>query len=327
MSYSTIEGSRENGFSVEMDRLKFLNLPREEIAEIVRRRGKPKNVALVVDGTRRMLQLTSYNDGVYSYKEDPANEMRELMKISVGAGDILFDMGVEVVTGPLATMGNLQRSGFVPYGLKLLLDPLKEGDTLGVLERHNAALTFYGDLDYIRSLDGGEIVDQYVNFFNNRNPADPKRRVLVGLAISSESDLLSAYKTYGQLFEQNRSAPTIEELRQAYFGFKVPPVDVFIRTNEVKESGCLHPLLKTDTTQLFFPVSPGILSMNERVLREIMYDYLYNRIRSGGTHEHQVLTVEEMNEARVFYESRKFQVIGVGSRVSDDFWIASSPDE
>jgi len=326
MSYPTTE--RQQGES-DLGRIglqDFLDLQRRDVAEIVKKQGRPKNVALVVDGTRRMLQLAS-EAGVYSYEQDPANEMRQLMEVSVSAGDILFDMGVEVIIGPLATMGNLKRPGFIPHGLKLLLDPLTEEDTLEVLERHHAALTFYGDLDHIRSQNEGGVIDKYVDFFNQRNPKNPQHRVLVGLGISADSDILSVARLYSTFTSESGMTPSVEDLRKTYFGFRVPPVDIFIRSNEVKESGCLHPLLESDETQLYFPTSPGALSINEKVLRMILYDYLYNRIKSGGTHTHGVLSEEERKFALEFYQANRDRVIGVGGQVGGDFWVDIPPIE
>ncbi len=316
------EGQSYPDYSRRLSQAEFLQLSRSEVAEIVGQRGKPKNVALVVDGTRRMLQLTSHLEDVYSYEHDPSNEMRQLMEKSVETGDLLFDMGVEFVTGPLATMGNLTRPGFIPYGLKLLLDPLTGDDTLRVLEKHQASLHFYGDMDYIRTQEGGEIIDQYITFFENINPTVPRHRVLVGLGISTKSDLVLSARAFSEFKELYGKEPSVEELREYRFGFPVPPIDIFVRTNEVKLSGCLDPLLQSDETQFYFPVSPGILSLEEPVIRTVLHDYLYNRAVSGGKHVHQVLTQEEIHEVLKYYDANKTRVLGVGRQIGGDIWIS-----
>jgi len=295
----------------------FQNMKRSEIQEIVKERGVPKCVVVMLDGTRRVLKLEpGYHDKWLYYE----NNIKGLIYKSMEVADTFFDFGLNTVIGPLASIGNINRKNFMPDGLDKLLSPLIEDYPVSVMEKHEAIISFYGDLDYLKNFKGGDIVKKYTEIFKQIAPKNPKRHILLGVAFSTDTETDVIAEQAINYFKETGSVPTHNDLVKNYFGFNVPPIDIFIRTNEVKLSGGMTPLLTQHDTQLYFPVSPGILSMTEPVLRKIMYDYLFSRVLSHGMHEHSPIDDNQASEIKNFYYEQKNDVLGVG-RLVGDVWI------
>lgn len=296
----------------------FLELNRGEIAEVVRNGGTPKCACIMLDGTRRVLKLEpGFHDDRWLYYED---HIKGLIYKSVEVADNFFDFGLDTVLGPLASLGNLSRKDFMPVGLDRLLKPLLDEYPRSVMKKNSVAVSFYGDLERVRSMKGGEIIDKYADALNKINPINPKCRILLGVGFSTDTETDIIAQQAINFYKKSGKTPSHEDLVKGYFGFNVPPIDIFIRTNEVKPSGGLTPLLVQHDTQMYFPVSPGIISLSENVLRRILYDFLYNRVLSHGMHEHLPVTDAEADKVKNFYNERKDEVLGVGRRVGD-MWI------
>lgn len=301
-----------------LDQEKFQQLSRNEIAEIVKEKRLPKCVAIMLDGTRRILKLEpEFRDDSWLYNED---HIKGLIYKSMQVADTFFDFGVDTVIGPLASLGNLNRKNFMPEGLDRLFSPLTDEYSLDVIKKQKVGISFYGDLDHARNLSGGEIIDKYSKILEKICPKNPQKRILLGIGFSTDTETDIIARLAVDYFNKNERVPNHDQLVENYFGFQVPPIDIFIRTNEVKLSGGLTPLLTGPDTQLYFPVSPGIMSLTEPVLRKILYDYLFSRTLSHGTHEHSPISDSEAEEIKNFYIDHKNTVLGVGKKVGD-IWI------
>ncbi len=301
----------------------FLRMYREEIAEIVRARGTPKCACIMLDGTRRVLKLEpGYHDDKWLYYED---HIKGLIYKSMEVADTFFDFGLDTVIGPLASLGNLNRKDFMPTGLDRLLSPLLDEYSVSIMQKHGAAISFYGDLDHVRAMNGGEIIDNYARILEKINPANPEKHILLGVGFSTDTETDIIARQAIEFYRKTGQTPLHEDLVKQYFGHEAPPIDIFIRTNEVKPSGGLTPLLTQHDTQMYFPVSPGIMSLSEPVLRKILYDYLFGRVLSHGMHEHGPVTDEEALKVKNFYIKNKNEVMGIGQRVAD-MWIHKDVD-
>lgn len=296
----------------------FLKSDRGEIAEIIKETGQPKCVAVMLDGTRRVLKLKpGFHDDRWLYHED---HITGLIHKSIEVADTFFDCGLDTVIGPLASLGNLNRKNFMPLGLERLLNPLLDEYSLSIYKKHNAAVTFYGDLDGARNMQGGEIIDKYIESFKKINPKIPQKHILIGIGFSTDRETEIIANLAIDYYKETGKNPIRNDLIKKYFGQDVPAIDIFIRTNEVKMSGGLTPLLTQHDTQLYFPVAPGIMSLTEPVIKSILYDYLYSRILSHGMHEHSPITEQEAEVVSNFYEIHQNEVLGLGRRVGD-LWI------
>jgi len=301
-----------------MDLKQFLELDNGSIYDIIKERNKPKNVALMIDGTRRMLKLEPERyEGGWLYDLD---HIKKLMYKSVETVDMLFNLGINTVMGPLASIGNLKREQFMPQGLNHLLDPLFDEFSVSVIKKHNASVFLYGDLGYVRSLNGGEMIDDYITRFSEISSKNPEKHVAIGIGFSTNHETKLIANNAIDFYKRENREPLFEELVFEHFGFNAEPIDIFIRTNEIKSSGGLTPLLTSPDTQFYFPVSPGIISISEYTLKLILHDYLFNRSLSHGMHEHSPISDLDAEKVKDFYIESKNNVIGVGKRVSD-IWI------
>ena len=275
----------------------------------------------MLDGTRRVLKIKpGFHDDRWLYHED---HITGLIHKSIEVADTFFDFGLNTVIGPLASLGNLNRKDFMPVGLGRLLKPLMDGYSLSVYKKQNAAVSFYGDLEYAREMKGGEIIDQYIESFKKINPEFPQKRILIGIGFSTDRETEIIANLAIDFYKESGNRPDKKDLIEKYFGVNIPPVDIFIRTNEVKPSGGLTPLLIQHDTQLYFPVSPGIMSLSEITIRKILYDYLFSRVLSHGMHEHNPISDEQAKIVKDFYDQHRDDVLGVGRRVGD-MWIHDS---
>jgi len=296
----------------------FLKLNRKEIAKIVRGRKKPECVGIMLDGTRRMLKLEpGYHDDSWLYYKD---YISNLIYKSIETCDWFFDMGIKVVVGPLASLGNLGRKNFMPEGLQRLLDPLVKNFPTSVYKKHNTAVSFYGDLDSARSMRGGKMINRYLEYFKRVNPKKPDTHIVIGIGFSTDNETRIIAHEAIEYYIKKGEKPSFKQLVKKYFGCDLPPIDIFIRTNEVRASGGLTPLLTGHDTQFYFPVSPGVISFSENMIRRVLYDYLFSRIISHGMHEHSPITDKEAKLLKKFYFDSKNTVLGIGRRIGD-IWI------
>lgn len=296
----------------------FLTLQNTDIAELVHNVGRPKCAAVMLDGTRRVLKLRSgFHNDPWLYHED---HITGLIHKSMATADTLFECGLDTLIGPLASVGNLHRRGFMPLGLERLLCPLQDEYSLSICKKHNAAITFYGDIAGASAMQGGDLINQYIDFFNKINPTNPKKHIIIGVGFSTDQETEIIANQAIKFFQETGKAPTRHDLVTRYFGFDAPSIDIFIRTNEVKSSGGLTPLLTQHDTQFYFPVAPGVMSLTEDSIKLILYDYLFSRVLSHGMHEHKPITDDEATQVSGFYEAHKQDILGVGRRVGD-MWI------
>lgn len=296
----------------------FLRMNYDEITAIISKKGKPKCVALMADGTRRMLKLNcKHKDDVWLYDRKHINKMIERVMIVV---DFLFSVGVEVIIGPLISFSNILRPRYLSEGLPTILDALIESFSSELIEKHHITVSFYGDLNYIKSLPGGEIIKSYQQQFKAKSSLVSNRRVLIGLGFNTchETELIARLSI--DFYLKFNHYPSYSELVQTYFGAEVPQIDIFIRTNEMRDSGGLTPLLTGLETQWYIPIAPGIKSFSEDLIRRILYDYLFQRVISKGSHEHQPLTDKERGQIKKFYENHQHSIFGFGHRIGD-IWL------
>ena len=304
-----------------MESDEFLKLEPEEIKKIIQEKQRPQNVTLMMDGTRRVLKLKE------GHQQDPwlyeQGHIRDLIYKSVDVVDFLFRCGVNTVFGPLASIGNLNRKNFMPAGLECLLKPLTDDHCVSKLNNHQTAVSLYGDLEYAQSLAGGEVINYYRDLLSKMSSSTPSHHLAIGIGFSTERETELIANKAIDIYQRTGERPTLKDLVSTYFGFDAPPIDIFIRTNEMRASGGLTPLLTSPNTQWYVPVSPGIISLSNHTLKLILHDYLFNRQLSGGKHEHTPISEEESREVSAFYQQSKDEVLGIGRKVGD-MWIHQS---
>ena len=105
-----------------------------------------------------------------------------------------------------------------------------------------------------------------------------------------------------------------DEIVAAYYGEPVPPVDLFIGFD--KFSAFDYPLLNLGKEDLYFTAGPS-LYLSERQLRGILFDHLYTRRMPEPDYE--LLTPEQWEELRDYYEQAREGTLGVG-RLRAGMW-------
>lgn len=189
-----------------------------------------------------MLKLDPrHHDDLWLYDE---NHITNLIHQSLLLADMLFDCGVEVVFGPLISLGNLKRQNFVPLGIRRLLDPFLDDFSVKIYQEKRINVSFYGCLDQICQIPKGKIINEYIAKLKSLSDSKSTKRIVLGLGFSTDSETEFIANQAIDYYITHHKKPDRKRLIEIYFGFEVPPIDIFIRTNEVRASGGLTPLLK-----------------------------------------------------------------------------------
>lgn len=237
--------------------------------------------------------------------------------------DFIFSLGIKFVTGPLISLQNFNRPNFLPKGAEILLDSIFQDFSIEISKKHKIKWIIYGNKDYIEALpEGKDFLYEYEKKFEelSRGSDNNSPRILLGIGYCTDIDTHFIVKESINFYRINNYYPTFNDFFIFCFKEIVPSIDIFIRTNEMRASGGLHPLLVNAGTQFYTPVSPGLISFSETVIRKIIWDYLFARVVSGGTHHHLPLSVNEENKILKFYTRNKDVVLGVGERIGD-IWL------
>jgi len=297
----------------------FLNLEDKEIADLVRKRGKPKVVVLVPDNTRRT--------GIIFWKMKPDSNHFEvelfgkLSALYMKLIETIFAHGIETLFIPGLTHGNLQRGkryvdSNINYATALIL---KSQEWIDFYAKHQIKVKVYGDLQLISELGYFQLV-KWSRDIEKRTAHHRKHRLFWGYACSCSQETLRLMDASIDFYRQHGRYPTREEKIKLYYGEHVDDVDIFIRPGELRDSDCQPPLI-SGKAQMYFPICPPT-ELEEDFFRKILYDYLYCRMitYSKKRYADSDLKHTEIEALREYLTANRDAIIGLGERIGK-FWI------
>lgn len=282
----------------------FQNLPRTEIARLVRLNG-PRVCVFPVNGTRRWFILEHQPQGqtdlMAAYVDVMERRQIELCQL-------FFDHGVHTLLMPIFGPDLFERGeGYMQMMAEGLTRLASHPDFVSFYQAYGVRVRFYGD--YRKYLD--QTAYQYLmDLFEQvtaQTASHDRHRLFFGIcahdASESVAELAISYHT------RHGRTPDKRTLVEMYYGEYVPGVDLFIGFD--KFSTFDMPLVATGNEDLYFTVSPSPY-LTERQLRDILYDHLY--ARPGGEADYLDLAPEDWALMRGFYHANLGKTLGVGAR-------------
>ena len=285
-----------------MKRDKFLNLPIEEVANIVRSGGS-KVCVFPFNGTRRWFLLEYGRD----FDGDAAKNYVELTTQGyINTYKLVFDHGIDTIVAPVFGGEILNRGE----------EYMREiGASMGLLATHPAFLEFYETYeiqvhfygDYRKQLNGtpyAYICDSF-DEITRKTTHHTKRRLFYGAWADNSTETIAELSI--KHFQETGKVPSRHELIERYYGTYIEKADIFIGFEKFNVFD--YPLLGWGEESLYFTVAPS-LYMNSRQLKNILYDYIY--LRPVQDPDYFTMPVEDFEAMRQHYEKNREATFGIG---------------
>jgi tuberculosinol/isotuberculosinol synthase len=296
---------------------RFLELPTEEVAALVRATGQ-KVCVFPVNGTRRWFMLEHGdkigNDFFASYMETSINNHISLCSM-------MFDHGIHTILAPVFGRELMRRGDAYTrrVGMDGLVRTATDANYRAFFDTYNVKVRFYGD--YRDVLTGTEYEYALGSIYEvtEATKNNTRFRLFFGVFADEVTETIARLSVEHYLAEG--SVPDKQTLIRKYYGEDLPPVSMFIGFD--KFSVFDMPLLATGEEDLYFSVSPSPY-MTDRQLRAILYDHIY--IRRTPEPDYAKFGQEELDWLRSYYRANKDHAFGVG-RLKFNLWISEIGSE
>lgn len=285
-----------------MDREQFLNLPAEELAKIVQANGSQACV-FPINGTRRWFLLEhgqeTYAESLEAYVDITGRKHIEIY-------ELLMDHGLDTLVTPVFG-GELFNRGdeYVKMAIDGLARLATHPDFLAFYQRYQVRVHFYGD--YRKVLTGtpyaylAELFDQVTQ----HTAQNQKHRLFYGVFGSDATESIAEMSV--QHFQSKGKIPTRAELITQYYGEYIEKANIFIGFEKFNVFD--YPMLGWGEESLYYTVAPS-LYLNQRQVRELLYDYIY--LRPVQDPDYETMPREDIESMRRFYHQNLTATYGVG---------------
>lgn len=288
-----------------MDQEDFFRLETPQVAQYVRASG-PRVMAFPINGTRRWFMLEHPGDAAgdlharfEQYRDATALKYVELFKL-------IFDHGIATLLSPefgaeLLTRGETYAQ-LISHGMAGLAT---HSTFLDFYDSCQVRVRFYGD--YRRVLTGSPYA-YLIDLFDElmaRTAGYTRSRLFYGICANDATESVAELAV--RHFSEHGRVPDRQTIINLYYGEPVEPVDLFIGFD--KFNAFDMPLLALGEEDLYFTVAPS-LYMNERQLREILFDHMYTRKLDAS---------DDWHVMEPFYRANAGRTMGLG-RQRNGFW-------
>lgn len=288
---------------------RFLQLPTEEVAELVKASGT-KVCVFPFNGTRRWFLLEHSNE----LQQQGETYVETTIQGYVRVYKMLFEHGIETVLAPV-------------FGKEILTRGEKYmtliGDSMKLLAQHPQFTSLYKDYQVRVRFYGDfrkELQEQYQHItqafdaVTAQTLQNDKHKLLYGVFATDAAQVVAELSI--EYFHRHNRIPTRDELVKMYYGEALEKADLFIGFE--KFAAFDYPLLQWGNESLYFTVAPS-LYITQTLLRKILHDHMYQR--PTVELDYDLLTDEERDTLRNYYRRRRDDAHGVGQMV-DGIWYA-----
>jgi len=304
----------------EMSNDAFMGLEKREVADLIESAGSPKTVVLVPDNTRRTgIIYKKIKSGSKYFERDLFNALSSPFR---GLIKTIFDHKIKYLFIPSLTHGNLSRNKkYVDSHFKIATRLiLNEEKWVNFYEENGIRVRIYGDVDLIQTLGYHDFV-KWVRNIESATEHNSRHTLFWGYACTGSVETMRIIRLCIDFNEKFGRHPSNQEIRELYYGVNVDDVDIFIRPGEIRDSDCQPPLI-SGNAQMYFPMCP-LTELDEGFFKEILYDYLFCRVTSGGKKEYsKQMDSSELQRIQRFYDQNQGTIIGLGEKIGD-FWVPS----
>jgi tuberculosinol/isotuberculosinol synthase len=295
------------------DREKFLNLPSEEIAKIVRSGGS-RACILPFNGTRRWF-LLEYGR---NFKNDAAQRYVEVtIQATITACKLIFDHGIDTFIMPVFGGEIMNRGEEYMREIGAAMTLLATHPVfIDFYKEYNIRIHFYGD--YRKQLKNTpyEHVCGYFDEITRQTAHHTGRRLFYGVCGDD------ATETIGELtvgyYKENGAAPSRRQLIEMYYGEYIEKADIFIGFEKFNVFD--YPMLGWGEESLYYMAAPSFY-ISEPLLRKILYDYIY--LRPVQDPDYFTMPEEDFEAMRHFYKVNREVAFGIGE-MRGGIWYSKS---
>ena len=292
-----------------MDQETFLNLPTEEVAELVRAVG-PQVCVFPLNGTRRWF-LLEHADKVQN--TDTQTYVDKIVKGYIETYRLCFTYGLDTLLSPVFG-GELFSRG--DEYIKMTVDGISRVATdpgfLAFYQEHQVRVRFYGD--YRKQFSGtpfAYMIDLFDDAMNQTAHND-RYRLFYGVFGNDATETIAEISV--EHFQKTGTIPSRRKLVEQYYGEYVDAATLFIGFD--KFSVFDYPLLGLGRENLYFTVAPS-LYLSDTQLRTILYDHIYLRqVEEPG---YANMTKEDFLWMKNFYQVNHEHTQGIG-KIAGNIW-------
>ena len=287
-----------------MDRKVFLNLPTEEVAQIVQEAG-PKVCVFPINGTRRWFMIEHPQQ---AEKNLISNYLDIAGKRHIELYQLFFDHGLNTLLTPVFGPDLLKRgeSYTQAIGAEGLARLATHHDFLTFYEDYDVRVRFYGDYHKALSTPYSYLSELFERV-TVKTQSNNKNRLFFGVFAHDATETIAELSIdYHTKYKRMPDKKTIVEL---YYGEYVPSVSIFIGFDKL----CAFdmPLIATGNEDLYFTIAPSPY-LSAKQLRYILYDHLYARPEEETGYKD--MNSEDWELMRKFYQINQNRTIGIGRK-------------
>jgi len=296
---------------------RFLELPTEEVAALVRATGQ-KVCVFPVNGTRRWFML-EHGDKIGDNFFEAYMEVSIRNHVELCA--MLFDHGIDTILAPVFGRELMQRGDEYTkrVGIDGLVRTATDKNYREFFDGYNVKVRFYGDYRDVLTGTPYEYALKSIYEVTEATKQNSGFRLFFGVFADEVTETISRLSVEHYLAQG--AVPDKQTLVRKYYGEDMPPVSMFIGFD--KFSVFDMPLLSTGAEDLYFSLSPSPY-MTMQQLRAILYDHIY--ARRTPEPDYAKLAYDELNWLRDYYRANKNYAFGVG-KLKFDLWLPETWNE
>ena len=277
----------------------WLGWPTERVSAWVSAQSKPVVLGWPYNGTRRWyLAHRHRNPGPIDYLGVLIRRQAELHRL-------IFAHGVGVILAPSFGAETLKRGeAYTQYALGGLTR-LPDDEVYQALIASGARIRFYGDYREALKVAGLRSALETCEMLTDVTASGEGPLLLIGLFADDPYPTIARLSV--EYAEREGRPPGRAELIEAYYGLPVPDLSLYVGFAQPEMFDV--PLLTTGLEHLYATLSPSP-DLNERQLREILYDHLVTR-RTPPV-DYDTLSPEAQLELAEYADRCKGNTLGIG---------------
>lgn len=290
---------------------RFLDLPADEVAALVRANGQ-KVVVFPVNGTRRWFMLEHADqidsDFLSAYLDASIQNHVHLCAM-------LFDHGIHTILAPVFGRELMRRGDEYTrrVGMDGLVRTAADNTYREFFQKYKVRVRFYGDYRDVLKDTPFEYVLGSLYEVMEATKDNTAFNLFFGVFADEATEPIARLSVEHYLAHD--AIPDHSALVRSYYGEDLPPVSLYIGFD--KFSVFDMPLLATGEEDLYFSVSPSPY-MTERQLRAILYDHLY--VRPAPEPDYTQMSADELDWLRTYYRAHKDSAFGIG-KLKFNLWL------
>ena len=285
-----------------MDQEKFLKLPVEEVAKIVRAGGS-RVCVFPFNGTRRWFLLEYGRD----FEGDAVQNYIELTTQGyINTYKLVFDYGIDTIIAPVFGGEIMNRGDEYMREIGASMELLATHPAFTEFYKmYDIRVHFYGDYRKKMSATPYASICDAFDEVTKETAQNTGHRLFYGVWADAATETIAELSV--NHFQATGKIPSRQELIEEYYGEYIEKADIFIGFEKFNVFD--YPMLGWGEESLYYMVAPS-LYLNDCQLRNILYDYVY--LRPVQDPDYFTMPEKDFEAMRQFYELNREVTFGTG---------------